>query len=229
MIDLTLNVPIRLAVVEVDGIRVTDEESGFEKLTACAGRYAVVYANQGKTAAGDVPRTQVARSLFRALGFDPTKTRPSSEALLRRALKRKPFYAINTLVDVGNWCSLDFLLPLGLFDRKNITDHVTLRVGHPEETYEGIDGKPVNLAGQYVLADGRGPFGSPVKDSRRTSITHKTSEAVMMILSPVDYDHARLTSEAKTAAARMVEVCGGHVLAIKIFDGGSGATRDIDI
>ena len=50
------------------------------------------------------------------IGIDPTKTRPSSEALLRRVRKGDHLPRINTLVDICNWCSLEFQLPYGLYD-----------------------------------------------------------------------------------------------------------------
>src|SRR5207247_2419780 len=43
-----------------------------------------------------------ARKLYRKFGTDPTRTRPSSEALLRRVKKGEPLPRINSLVDVAN-------------------------------------------------------------------------------------------------------------------------------
>ena len=47
------------------------------------------------------------RSMYRRFGVDPTKTRPSSEALLRRVRKGDPFPRVNSAVDVCNWCSVE--------------------------------------------------------------------------------------------------------------------------
>ena len=59
----------------------------------------------------------------------PTKTRPSSEALLRRVRKGDELPRINSLVDVINWCSLESQLPFGLYDLDRIHGAVTLRLG----------------------------------------------------------------------------------------------------
>jgi hypothetical protein len=48
--------------------------------------------------------------------IDPTKTRPSNEALLRRVRKGDAIPRIKSAVDVINWCSLEFQLPYGLYD-----------------------------------------------------------------------------------------------------------------
>ena len=51
------------------------------------------------------------RTMYKRVGLDPTKRRPSSEALLRRVRKGDPLPRINAMVDVCNWCSLEFQLP----------------------------------------------------------------------------------------------------------------------
>lgn len=125
-----------------------------------------------------------ARRLYRAIGVDPTRTRPSSEALQRRLSKGKPFPRINALVDGINYCSLALMLPFGGYDADAIDGDVSLRLGREGEGYEGI-GKPwVNVAGRYTLADARGPFGNPTSDSFRTRITRDTTRALVTIFAP---------------------------------------------
>src|SRR5882762_10458513 len=57
---------------------------------------------------GDVGR---ARALYRRFGVDPTRVRPSSEALLRRLKKGEPLPRINSLVDVANAMSVQLQVP----------------------------------------------------------------------------------------------------------------------
>src|SRR6185436_3216740 len=54
------------------------------------------------------PPAEVAavRTMYKRVGLDPTKTRPSSEALLRRVRRGDQLARINSMVDVCNWCSL---------------------------------------------------------------------------------------------------------------------------
>jgi DNA/RNA-binding domain of Phe-tRNA-synthetase-like protein len=60
------------------------------------------------------------RTMYKKVGIDPTKTRPSNEALLRRVRKGDTLPRINAAVDVINWCSLEFQLPYGLYDASKI-------------------------------------------------------------------------------------------------------------
>lgn len=142
-----------------------------------------------------------ARKLYRAIGIDPTRTRPSSEALVRRLRRGDELPRINALVDGVNYCSVALMLPFGAYDRAAIGDEVTLRVGREGEGYEGI-GKPhVNVAGRYVLADAQGPFGNPTADSRRACIHAGTREALVTIFAPRGDGIERIDWVARTLSA----------------------------
>ena len=81
----------------------------------------------GKSPA-DIPGVAETRALFHQLDIDPTKNRPSSEALLRRVLQGKGLPHVNAVVDVCNLCSLEHQLPLGLYDRDLVKGMIAVRV-----------------------------------------------------------------------------------------------------
>jgi DNA/RNA-binding domain of Phe-tRNA-synthetase-like protein len=138
------------------------------------------------------------RTMYKRVGLDPTKTRPSSEALLRRIRRGDELPRVNSLVDVINWCSLESQLPFGLYDRDRIQGGVRLRLGQPEESYAGIRKDTVHLAGRLTLADDDGPFGNPTSDSARTMVTTATTRALVVIFAPAGVETARalaLTAE----------------------------------
>jgi DNA/RNA-binding domain of Phe-tRNA-synthetase-like protein len=114
--------------------------------------------------------------MYKRVGLDPTKTRPSSEALLRRVRKGDHLPRINSMVDVCNWCSLEFQLPYGLYDAANIDGDVELRIGRTGESYPGIRKDDVRVEGRIALADRVGPFGNPTSDSARTMVTTATTQ-----------------------------------------------------
>ncbi len=104
-------------------------------------------AERMRTAVESAEVTAAVRSMYRRVGIDPTKTRPSSEALLRRVRRGDALPRINSLVDVINWCSLESQLPFGLYDLDRIQGAVTLRLGQPGEEYQGIRKDAVHVAG----------------------------------------------------------------------------------
>ena len=154
--------------------------------------------------------SQAVRAMYRRIGLDPTKTRPSSEALLRRVRKGDRLPRINTLVDICNWCSLEFQLPYGLYDVAALEPPVTLRMGHPGESYPGIRKDVVNVADRLTLADQGGPFGNPSSDSARTMVTEATTSVLAVVFAPAETTPARLATVLEATAARLTQFAGGR-------------------
>ena len=157
------------------------------------------------------PEESVAvRTMYKRVGIDPTKTRPSNEALLRRVRKEQPLPRVNSLVDVVNWCSVEFQLPYGLYDREHITGSITMRIGRDGEEYAGIRKDTVHVGGRITLVDEVGPFGNPTSDSARTMVTTATKRALVVVYAPVDVDVQRLTRVLDSTAARLADIAGGR-------------------
>jgi DNA/RNA-binding domain of Phe-tRNA-synthetase-like protein len=150
------------------------------------------------------------RTMYKRVGLDPTKTRPSSEALLRRVRKGDSLPRINSMVDVCNWCSLEFQLPYGLYDAAHIDGDVELRMGLAGESYPGIRKDAVHVDGRIALADRMGPFGNPTSDSARTMVTTATTRAMLVVFAPRDVDRHRLDRVLDATSSRMVEFTGCH-------------------
>ena len=144
------------------------------------------HAEGGSAAIAPPEESQAVRAMYRRIGIDPTKTRPSSEALLRRVRKGDHLPRINTLVDLCNWCSFEFQLPYGLYDRAHIEPPLELRLGRDGEEYSGIRKDVVHVAGRMTLADARGPFGNPTSDSARTMVTGETCDVLCVIFAPAE-------------------------------------------
>jgi len=160
--------------------------------------------------AGAVAGFEAARALYRAFGIDPTRTRPSSEALLRRVRRGEPLPRINTAVDVCNWCSLEVQLPYGLYDADALEPPVELRRGRPGEEYAGIRKEAVHLDGRLALFDRRGPFGNPTSDSARTMTTSHTRAVLAVVFAPRTVTRERMGQVLDMTAARLAEYAGGR-------------------
>lgn len=149
------------------------------------------------------------RTMYKRAGIDPTKRRPSNEALLRRVRKGDPLPRINSAVDVINWCSLEFQLPYGLYDAAKIAGGVTLRLGADGESYPGIRKDDVNVGGRITVADGLGPFGNPTSDSARTMVTTDTTELLVIVYAPAEIAAAQLDRVLAITADRLTLITGG--------------------
>jgi DNA/RNA-binding domain of Phe-tRNA-synthetase-like protein len=152
--------------------------------------------------------TTAVRTMYKRVGIDPTKTRPSSEALLRRVRKGDTLPRINSMVDVCNWCSFEFQLPYGLYDAAQIQGDVALRIGREGESYPGIRKDDVHVGGRIALVDTAGPFGNPTSDSARTMVTTATTRGLLVVFAPREVDAHRLAHVMDVTSERMQQYTG---------------------
>src|SRR5712692_5307237 len=135
-IEASLRRVLCLGIVRAEGVAVRlDAPDVWAEIDRVGSALRAHYG--GKTP-GEMPGLQPARELYRRTGEDPTKLRPSSEALLRRVLRGGALSRINSLVDTCNLCSLEFLLPIGLYDADRILGPVTGRLGVEGEGYDSL-------------------------------------------------------------------------------------------
>jgi DNA/RNA-binding domain of Phe-tRNA-synthetase-like protein len=207
-IDSALEGTLALAVVFAEGVRVHPAGPDlWAEIEALSGRCRERFGGAGPSG---IPELAPARELYRACGIDPTKRRPSSEALLRRVLQGKPLYRISNAVDACNFCSLRFLLPIGLYDADRVAGGAAVvRRGLPGESYPGIGKDVVTLGGQILLADAAGPFGNPSSDSFRTRVTESCSSLLWVIFAPAGTDPKVLRAHAEASRDWIEKACGG--------------------
>jgi DNA/RNA-binding domain of Phe-tRNA-synthetase-like protein len=187
---------VSLGVLELDGASNAGREPRLDEPLAEAER---------RVRAEPPAERAAVRAMYWRVGIDPTKRRPSSEALLRRVVRGEAVPRINTLVDVCNWCSLEFQLPYGLYDRARIEGPIVLRLGEAGEEYAGIRKDAVHVGGRLTLADDRGPFGNPTSDSARTLVTEATTAALAVVFAPRSLGRDVLDAALTHTAARAAE------------------------
>ncbi len=172
----------RIGILQMEGLRV--QESPVE-LKQMLNQLAEECAARFKDAPlGELAEVRKIRSIFHRSGLDPTRYRPSSESLLRRAVKGKGLYFINSVVDLVNYFSLKLLWPIGLYDADRLRPPISWRAGGEGESYEGIGRDRLNLAHFPLLVDQEGPFGSPISDSMRTRVTEDCTRILWITFAP---------------------------------------------
>ncbi|HEY8808667.1 MAG TPA: phenylalanine--tRNA ligase beta subunit-related protein [Solirubrobacterales bacterium] len=187
MLTVRSGLEIETVALELHELEVTEPREDFE-LEVKRAMQAV--------RTGEVGDPAPARALYRRFGIDPTRMRPSSEALLRRLKKGEPLPRINSLVDVANALSVQLQVPVGLYDLAKVQgDELVLRLGSEGESYTGIGKDRVNVAGRICVADAQGPIGNPTSDSARTMITTDTERAAWIYFLPVGDETIDRTAE----------------------------------
>jgi DNA/RNA-binding domain of Phe-tRNA-synthetase-like protein len=194
-------------VLGLEGVQVIDNPAVAEATVDLGADLVTRYSGLLPSA---IPGLREARNLYKSFGMDPSRHRPSSEALLRRVLKGKDLYRISNVVDSCNLASLEFLLPVGMYDLGLVDGDVMLRTGREGEQYPGIRKGEVHLEGRLGLFDETGPFGSPTSDSNRTCTSDRTKTILAVIMATASYPSQDLVDHLATFSGRFQNFCGAQ-------------------
>jgi len=155
----------------------------------------------------DHPTIRALRDFYWRIGIDPTKIRPSSEALMRRFLKYGKIPKINNVVDAGNIASLETLVPIGLYDLDKVKGNLTIRFAKEGEEFLDINGeRKILSSNSIVLSDDLGILHLfPHRDANRTKITKETNKLLIVACGVKGMDK----NLVEKAADRVLEILSG--------------------
>lgn len=138
------------------------------------------------------------RDFYWRIGIDPTKQRPSAEALLRRVLAGKDIPSINNVVDSYNLASLLTLIPMGAYDTAKIKGEPRIRYSDREK-FTGIGGMSYKTNNEIVIADDEKILCIyPYRDSELTKVTEATSSVIIVLCGVKGVSGEYLRESAKT-------------------------------
>lgn len=164
-----------------------------------------------------IPGIEATRKAYRAFGKDPSRYRPAAEALVRRTLKDKPLYQVNTLVDLINLASMVFGYSIGGFDADRfVGDTLTLGIGRAGEPYEGIGRGIINIEGLPVYRDADGGVGTPTSDHERTKILTTTTH-LLVLINGYDGDEKNVVANAEYIQRLLRQYCKSDGGCYKIY------------
>lgn len=130
----------------------------------------------------EMPSIQATRTAYKRCGKDPSRYRPSGEALCRRLLRGMKLYQVDTVVDLINLASIASGYSIGGFDADHIVGNtLTLGIGKAGEPYEGIGRGPLNIEGMPVYRDETGGIGTPTSDHERTKLSLETTHLLTIV------------------------------------------------
>ncbi len=144
------------------------------------------------------PAVAATRKAYKALGKEPNRYRPSSEALCRRIVKDMGLYYINSLVDLINVVSIASGYSIGGFD------------------VDKISGDTLTLASMPVYRDMTGGVGTPTSDNERTKLDLTTKRLLMCINIYGEEMPAEETVELSKSLLK--KYCNATNLLVKIYE-----------
>ena len=154
-------------------------EALWQKIDEFTVRYREMYTTDSIK---DMVTIRATREAYKKCGKDPSRYRPSGEALCRRILRGIPLYQIDTLFDLINLVSIRYGYSIGGFDADKFEgDTLTLGIGKAGEPYEGIGRGELNIEGMPVYRDAIGGVGTPTSDNERTKLGLETTRLLTII------------------------------------------------
>lgn len=183
-----------LGLMEIEDTRLqpSPESLRNEIETFCERLLARISSAQAADLSYQRGRRDAVRRFLRQGSFKPSgRNRPANEFLLRQLLATSSFNFISNLVDINNFLSLKYFLPMSVLDRDKFANALVIRLGQPGEQYVfNPSGHEISLEGLIVVAGGDVessiPLGSPVKDSMVGKISPDTTSALAVIYAPLD-------------------------------------------
>lgn len=145
------------------------------------------------------PVVRAYRDFYWRIGIDPTKTRPSSEALVRRALRGR-WPRISPVVDAGNIASARYMVPIGLYDAERFQPPARITLARGGELFNPIGGDPERLEkGTPIMVDAGGVVMHlyPHRDSRETMIRPETRCILILAAGVPGVEQARLEAAVR--------------------------------
>ncbi|MCX6789774.1 MAG: B3/4 domain-containing protein [Candidatus Gribaldobacteria bacterium] len=161
------------------------------------------------------PQILAWRSCYRKFGSDPHQYRCSAEAIIRRILKGDQLPNINKLVDLYNYISLKYVLPVGGEDMDKIAGDLFLGFANGDEQFirlGGVENEPPQK-GEVVYKDDEGVACRRWnwREADRTKLIEQTKNAIIVVeaLSPASKNEVE--GATQELADLIKQYCGGEV------------------
>jgi len=209
---------LAICIGVISNVRVEKENSQTKDLKRTV--YSEVKAKYNIESLKDNPTVRAYRDFYWKLDIDPTKRRPSGEALLRRILHGDELPCISTVVDAYNLASMETIIPISGFDKDSISPPFHVRYARDDEAFTGIGMKqPIALKGNmFVLADEKQILCVyPYRDSYFTKITEKTRNVLIVGYGAPQISEEQLREAVETTLSYIQRCSGGEVEMIKAF------------
>ncbi|SOC40044.1 B3/B4 domain-containing protein [Ureibacillus acetophenoni] len=169
-----------------------------------------LYFELQETSVTERPGIAEWRKVWKSFGADPNRYRHSAESLMRRIAKENYLEPFHLAVDLNNFFSLQYEIPIGIYDLTKIQGDVQVTVGNEETGYEGLNGRYNSLKNILCSVDDNGAFGSPFVDSKRTAVTEETTDALHIFYLRPTLSENECQELLQSAGKMFTQVSGGN-------------------
>lgn len=155
------------------------------------------------------PGIQEWRNVWKTFGADPNRYRHAAESLMRRIAKQNYLTPLHSAVDLNNFFSLQYEIPVGIYDMEKLQGNVIISLGNDETGYEGLNGRYNTLKNIVYVRDEQGAFGSPFVDSIRTATSEETTQALHIFYLRPSIEDTKARQLLTSSGKMFTQVNGG--------------------
>ncbi len=203
---------------EIRSVRIERESHGLEALKAEVARE--IQSRYTLEQVKDEPFFRAYRDFFWSVGVDPTKTRPASEALVRRMLSGGKLPTVNTAVDAYNLASALSGVPIAAFDADTLAGVLSMRFAKDGERFRGIGMEKEVLLhpNQVILTDSEQIVAIyPYRDSDATKVTTDTKNIHIVTCGVPKIEREQVIGAYELCAGYLEKYAGGVTSGAEIF------------
>jgi len=173
----------------------------------------------GATPTTEIPEVGFYREFYKAMGVDPSKLKPPTEYLLRRAIEDR-FPKINNLVDSCLLATVQHWVIVGVYDLDRIKGEPKVTLVSKAESFETIDGRHVTPAiGEVVLRDDKTIISAyTAGDAKATMITPQTKNALIIAWNAPGIDKSKVEAALTSIEEYVGKFCNGKIQERKILN-----------
>jgi len=146
--------------------------------------------------------------------FGAKKYRASIEALVKRSINDDLLGSINNLVDIYNYISLKYILPLGGEDLDKVEGDIILTLADGTERFVPIFSEEVEhpKEGEVVYKDDKDVMCRRWnwREAEKTKLTEGTKDAFLMTEGILPEERQRVEEATKGLAELIEKYCGGE-------------------
>jgi DNA/RNA-binding domain of Phe-tRNA-synthetase-like protein len=202
----------------INNVRVEKENEQIQQLKKAV--YEEVRTKYNIETLKDNPTVRAYRDFYWKLDVDPTKTRPSGEALLRRVLHGKELPCISTVVDAYNLASTKTIIPTSGFDKDRLSPPFQIRFAKYGEIFTGIGmNKPMTLTDKILVLSDENQILCiyPYRDSDHAKITEQTRNLLIVGYGAPRITETQLKDALETTMSYIEQVSDGKTETTKVF------------
>ncbi|MFX1293956.1 MAG: B3/4 domain-containing protein [Promethearchaeota archaeon] len=170
----------------------------------------------------DIKDTSVVKAYrkfyWKYLDIDPTKIRPSGEALARRVIKKQRIPIISNIVYAINLASIQTQLSYSGFDWTKVKPPLIIRYAKPKEAFQGIGTRYRILSGKELLLADREKILCiyAYGDADATKITINTKNILLVTYGVPNISCDILKNGIKLGLKYIQETGGGKIEEINV-------------